>query len=264
MSKKSVFIIESSKDILNQNIARIAKEESLVIIDFANNGSDALRKMHNIRNIDVLILDLLLPEVDGFGVLEQIFNNPNMYPTIDTIIVTTSFTNEVSMSRLNKYNVSNVLLKPYSLESLISTIKYQPINLKNTSNSNLNTKYKLEEQITQLMHELGIPAHIKGYTYLRSAIVSTYEDENFLGSITKVLYPEIAKKYNTNSVRVERAIRHAIELAWVRGNITKINEIFGYTISALKCKPTNSEFIAMVSDHIKIKNREVNSKVIFS
>lgn len=264
MNKKSVFIIESIKDVLNQNIARIAKEESLYIIDFANSGREALAKMHNFRNIDVLILDLLLPEVDGLGVLEEIFNNPNNYPRIGDIIVTTSFANEVTISRLSKYNVSNILLKPYSIDSLISSIKFQPFKKEQDTNLNRNIKYHLEEQVTKLMHELGIPAHIKGYTYLRSAIISTYEDENFLGSITKVLYPEIAKKYNTSSIRVERAIRHAIELAWVRGNITKINEIFGYTISSYKCKPTNSEFIAMISDHIKIKNKEVNSKVIFS
>ena len=112
-----------------------------------------------------------------------------------------------------------------------------------------------EQCVTELLHEIGIPAHIKGYMYLRTAILETYLNVDFLGQITKVLYPEIAKKYATTASRVERAIRHAIEVAWNRGNIDAIDDIFGYTISASKAKPTNSEFIAMISDKLRLEHR---------
>ena len=114
---------------------------------------------------------------------------------------------------------------------------------------------ELEKDVTEILHEIGIPAHIKGYLYLRTAILETYENIDFLGQITKVLYPEIARVYATTSSRVERAIRHAIEVAWNRGNVDAIDEIFGYTISASKAKPTNSEFIAMISDKLRLDNR---------
>ena len=116
-------------------------------------------------------------------------------------------------------------------------------------------KLELESEITELLHEIGIPAHIKGYMYLRTAILETYLNVDFLGQITKVLYPEIAKKYATTASRVERAIRHAIEVAWNRGNTDAIDEIFGYTVSATKSKPTNSEFIAMISDKFRLAHK---------
>ena len=122
-------------------------------------------------------------------------------------------------------------------------------------------KLELESEITSLLHEVGIPAHIKGYMYLRTAILETYLNVDFLGQITKVLYPEIARKYETTASRVERAIRHAIEVAWNRGNIDAIDEIFGYTISASKAKPTNSEFIAMIADKLRLEHRLKNKKV---
>ena len=114
----------------------------------------------------------------------------------------------------------------------------------------------IEKRITNLLHEVGIPAHIKGYSYLRTGILQTYKNPDYIGRITKVLYPEIAQKYKTTGSRVERAIRHAIEVAWTRGNIDVIDEIFGYTISASKAKPTNSEFIAMISDHLTIQKKK--------
>ena len=123
-------------------------------------------------------------------------------------------------------------------------------------------KLELESEITSLLHEIGIPAHIKGYMYLRTAILETYLNVDFLGQITKVLYPEIARKYATTSSRVERAIRHAIEVAWNRGNIDAIDDIFGYTISATKAKPTNSEFIAMIADKLRLEHRLKNKNFI--
>ena len=123
-----------------------------------------------------------------------------------------------------------------------------PFSLENNDEINLN----LDDNITEILHEIGIPAHIKGYMYLRTAIAKTFFDIELLGQVTKVLYPEIAKNYNTTASRVERALRHAIEVAWNRGNIDAIDDIFGYTVSATKAKPTNSEFIALISDKIRL------------
>ena len=120
-------------------------------------------------------------------------------------------------------------------------------------------RLQLEREITEILHEIGIPAHIKGYMYLRTAILETYLNVDYLGQITKVLYPEIARRYMTTSSRVERAIRHAIEVAWNRGNIDAIDEIFAYTISASKAKPTNSEFIAMIADKLRLEHRLKNN-----
>lgn len=164
-------------------------------------------------------------------------------------------------------------MKPFEIETMIDKLDnicgYAKASKKQMlMDMNLNedekerlAKLELESEITELLHEIGIPAHIKGYMYLRTAILETYLNVDFLGQITKVLYPEIAKRYSTSASRVERAIRHAIEVAWNRGNIDAIDDIFGYTISASKAKPTNSEFIAMISDKLRLEHRLKNKNV---
>ena len=158
-------------------------------------------------------------------------------------------------------------MKPFESDELIDKLNfisgfhYKPVktNIYTTHQNDIShdelRRLQLETEITELLHEIGIPAHIKGYMYLRTAILETYLNVDFLGQITKVLYPDIAKKYTTTASRVERAIRHAIEVAWNRGNIDAIDDIFGYTISASKAKPTNSEFIAMLSDKLRLEHR---------
>ena len=167
-----------------------------------------------------------------------------------------------------------ILMKPFELQSLEQRLRVicgfhaksavkdalVQVNLDEEERQRMQ-KLELESEITSLLHEVGIPAHIKGYMYLRTAILETYLNVDFLGQITKVLYPEIARKYETTASRVERAIRHAIEVAWNRGNIDAIDEIFGYTISASKAKPTNSEFIAMIADKLRLEHRLKNKKV---
>ena len=167
------------------------------------------------------------------------------------------------------------MMKPFDLKQLVEKLNIinglkdvhsasSEMSLTNVSNDEKERllKLELESEITSLLHEIGIPAHIKGYMYLRTAILETYLNVDFLGQITKVLYPEIARKYATTSSRVERAIRHAIEVAWNRGNIDAIDDIFGYTISATKAKPTNSEFIAMIADKLRLEHRLKNKNFI--
>jgi two-component system, response regulator, stage 0 sporulation protein A len=151
------------------------------------------------------------------------------------------------------------ILKPFDLDNLADQIRQAQGTVHSGVVSKVQRKEKkkqdLEASITNIIHEIGVPAHIKGYMYLREAITMVYNDIELLGSITKVLYPDIAKKYNTTASRVERAIRHAIEVAWSRGNIDSISALFGYTISITKAKPTNSEFIAMVADHLRLEHK---------
>ena len=187
---------------------------------------------------------------------------------MDHIICTTPFVNDLIVAGVQNYRIDYILMKPFEIEQLCDKLNFiigytrkEPIssnlvkvNLDDDEKERLQ-KLELESEITELLHEIGIPAHIKGYMYLRTAILETYLNVDFLGQITKVLYPEIAKKYATTASRVERAIRHAIEVAWNRGNIDAIDDIFGYTISASKAKPTNSEFIAMISDKLRLEHR---------
>lgn len=157
---------------------------------------------------------------------------------------------------------SYFVLKPFDMDMLVSQIRQTSKKgsvLKSSpgmaASKPESKPVNLDASITSIIHEIGVPAHIKGYMYLREAIAMVYNDIELLGSITKVLYPEIAKKYNTTASRVERAIRHAIEVAWSRGNIESISTLFGYTVSMTKAKPTNSEFIAMVADKLRLEHK---------
>ena len=152
-------------------------------------------------------------------------------------------------------NSDMFMIKPFTPAYLLDSIE-TVMRMDKEKGASLKEEGEVESKITDLLHEVGIPAHIKGYTYLRTGILQTYRNPDYIGRITKLLYPEIAKKYKTTGSRVERAIRHAIEVAWTRGNIDTIDEIFGYTISASKAKPTNSEFIAMMADYLSILKKK--------
>ena len=177
----------------------------------------------------------------------------------------TAFGQEDVTKKAVELGASYFILKPFDMEHLASNIRQvsgqsTPV-IRNSTGSGYRTQTEhakpknLDASITSIIHEIGVPAHIKGYMYLREAISMVYNDIELLGSITKVLYPDIAKKFNTTASRVERAIRHAIEVAWSRGNIESISSLFGYTVSMTKAKPTNSEFIAMVADKLRLEHR---------
>ncbi len=257
MEKKSIFIIDDSMDYINSVSRRVAEEENMIIKDYALDGKQALQKLQKYNDIDVLIVDLVTPVYDGYRVLKEIKENKMLYPNINFIICQSGIINDNLLALLSSYGCDLFLLKPYSIEVLIDHI-----NNASDKREKVSTKEQvIEKKITKVLHEVGIPAHIKGYEYLRTAINSSYENPEYFSQITKILYPEIAKKYKTTGSRVERAIRHAIEVAWNRGNIDAIDEIFGYTISASKAKPTNSEFIAMISDYIKMNNNMIDAKL---
>src|SRR5699024_5113470 len=171
---------------------------------------------------------------------------------------------EEVMKKAVEYGATYFILKPFDFDHLVEKIRelngreqsyHEKEIVRETSKPVPKEKENIQASITGIMHDIGVPAHIKGYLYLREAITMVYNDIELLGSITKILYTEIAKKINTTASRVERAIRHAIEVAWNRGNIVYIKELFGYTINVSKAKPTNSEFIAMVADKLRLKYR---------
>lgn len=269
-NKISVYLVDDSLEMIHSMKEVFSKSDTYQVIGSASNGEQCLVELHG-KHIDVLILDLIMPKKDGIGVLQDLKKN-NI--EVGHIICTTPFVNDLIVTQIQNYKIDYLMQKPYEIYEVIDKLNliigFSSKQKKNNAlQINLNQeekerilKLELESEITELLHEIGIPAHIKGYMYLRTAILETYINIDFLGQITKVLYPEIAKKYATTASRVERAIRHAIEVAWNRGNIDAIDDIFGYTISASKAKPTNSEFIAMISDKLRLEHRMKNKASI--
>ncbi|MEI3117056.1 MAG: sporulation transcription factor Spo0A [Merdibacter sp.] len=271
MEKKlQVYLVDDSQEMIQKMKNGLKNSRLFEVIGSAVNGEQCLHELHG-HEIDVLILDLIMPNVDGMEVLSALKKHSIK---VRHILCTTPILNDFIITQIQQYNVDYILMKPFELQSLDQRLRVIcgfaskavakdamiQVNLDEEEQKRLQ-KLELESEITSLLHEVGIPAHIKGYMYLRTAILETYLNVDFLGQITKVLYPEIAKKYETTASRVERAIRHAIEVAWNRGNIDAIDDIFGYTISASKAKPTNSEFIAMIADKLRLEHRLKNKKV---
>lgn len=257
------FIATDQLEMLENMKNSLNKSHSFEVVGYAKNGIDCLNYLSQ-NSCDLLIIDLMLPQIDGIGVLTKLqeTNQKNFQYTI----CITQITNPLIIKKLEELHVDYCFKYPFNVEHFIQSLSFmthQQIlsNQYDKSSEKENEKYqkvKIENEITQILHEVGIPAHIKGYMYLRSAILKTYYDIEILGQVTKVLYPEIARLYNTTSSRVERAIRHAIEVAWNRGNTEAINDIFGYTVSAVKSKPTNSEFIAMIADRLRLSHKTDN------
>ena len=226
-------------------------------LEEASNGEEALIKIGSLHP-DIAIVDLWLSKLDGIGVLRNCKSlnfTPDKAPSF--IIVSMVSNQSIFMEAANA-GADLCLLKPYNMESLCEHIRtlvrnrsVEPIESAERAEENRNAD--MEAQVTKIIHQIGVPAHIKGYQYLRTAILLTVKDSDIINSVTKILYPSVAKKYQTTTSRVERAIRHAIEVAWDRGDVDTLNSYFGYTIQNTRGKPTNSEFIAMIADNLRLK-----------
>ncbi|WP_139489307.1 sporulation transcription factor Spo0A [Brevibacillus dissolubilis] len=258
MSQISVVLADDNREFVTLLEEYINTQNDMQVIGVAYNGNDVLRILEE-SVPDVIILDIIMPHLDGLAVLEQI-QAMRLSPQ-PKIIMLTAFGQEDVTKKAQELGASYYILKPFDMDVLAQRIRqiigsrtqFTPI-IKAPSQPSMAIKGRnLDASITNIIHEIGVPAHIKGYLYLREAITMVYNDVELLGSITKVLYPDIAKKFNTTASRVERAIRHAIEVAWSRGNLDSISSLFGYTVSNTKAKPTNSEFIAMVADKLRIE-----------
>lgn len=262
MKKIKVCVADDNRELVDLLEDYISSQDDMEIVGTAHNGQECL-EMLNSTDPDVLILDIIMPHLDGLAVLERLRELHKGY--LPNVIMLTAFGQEDVTKKAVELGASYFILKPFDMENLgnhirqvsgrSSTIVRKP-STATSYRPQVDQKPKnLDASITSIIHEIGVPAHIKGYLYLREAISMVYNDIELLGSITKVLYPDIAKKYNTTASRVERAIRHAIEVAWSRGNIDSISSLFGYTVSMSKAKPTNSEFIAMVADKLRLEHK---------
>ena len=233
----------------------LSAQEDMEWVGEAVDGPSALEKC-KAENIDVLVMELVLPRLDGLGLLRRL----QELEAVPTVLVVTGFVTAQVIKESAELGAAYFLSKPCDMEELLRHIR----SLRRKKNSGGEIRLteegsedngELEGHITEILHEIGVPAHIKGYQYLREAIMLTVKDMDIINAVTKVLYPEVARKFGTTPSRVERAIRHAIEVAWDRGDVETLQRFFGYTVSGIKGKPTNSEFIAMIADHLALKRK---------
>ena len=232
-------------------------------IDLLAEASDGEALLQSIKRFqpDVVLMDLILPKLDGFAVLKSLQALSSARPAV---IVLTAFSNPDVISDAAALGAYYFFAKPCDFSELLERIRAVGRQRSGRTNGmplpaaqQLNKpEQRLETMVTEIIHEIGIPAHIKGYQYIREAIILTVRDMDLINAVTKALYPMVAKRYGTTSSRVERAIRHAIEVAWDRGDIEVLQKYFGYTVSNIKGKPTNSEFIALIADRLQLRLKE--------
>lgn len=249
-SKIRVLIADDNREFCELLSSFLVKQPDIEVVGVVHNGQEALRKLPD-TNPDVILLDVIMPHLDGIGVLETLGTMD--LPHRPQVVMLTAFGQEVVSRRVAELGASYFVLKPFDLEVLADRIRQVAGTASYAHRPYANARDRnLELEVTHLLHQIGIPAHIKGYLYLREAITRVVERIELLGAVTKELYPAIAAQYDTTPSRVERAIRHAIEVAWNRGNIELVNRLFGHTVNADRGKPTNSEFIAMVADRLRM------------
>lgn len=259
--KIRILIADDNREFGNILYEYLNDQEDMEVIGIANDGFEAVEFITG-RQPDIVILDIIMPHLDGLGVLERM-NSMSLKNKPLFIILSAVGQDKITQKALS-LGAEYYVVKPFDMDVLVSRLRQLngaesdgSINSGyHTSEGNVpNYNYMnrdIETRVTNIMHQVGIPAHIKGYQYLRDAIIMVINDIELINSITKQLYPNIAKEHNTTSSRVERAIRHAIEVAWSRGQVEAIDSLFGYTINIGKGKPTNSEFIAMVADKMRL------------
>lgn len=259
--KLNIAIADDNERILRVLDEIIEGDDELNVVGKAKNGEemyDIIKK----QKPDIVLLDIIMPKMDGISLMEKV-NKDTSINKIPKFIVMSAIGQEAITEDAFKMGANYYIMKPFDSEMVINRIK--SINGQYVRKSILNRKIdlneskeeyiekNLESDVTTIIHDVGVPAHIMGYHYLRDAIIMCVNDSSMLNGITKILYPEVAKKHKSTSSRVERAIRHAIEVAFTRGNMDTIEELFGYTINSGKGKPTNSEFIALIADKIRLE-----------
>lgn len=260
MEKLKVLIAEDNPRIATQ-IERILQEDPEIdIVGKAEDGIETIGMIDETEP-DVVMLDLIMPKLDGLGVLDRLSKRKDTGKRPEIIVVSGIAQERITETAFN-LGAAYYILKPFDNEMILSHVQqFKPGARKFIASpeehrrSDEMARYNLESDVTNIIHEIGVPAHIKGYQYLRDAIMMSVDDSEMLNSITKILYPSIAKQHGTTPSRVERAIRHAIEVAWSRGKVDTIDELFGYTVHNGKGKPTNSEFVALIADKIRLEQK---------
>lgn len=253
---KKILIADSSEEFSLELRRALETEAEWEIVGMASDGQQALELLHRTQP-DVILMDLLLPKVDGIAVLQQAaaMKRPPM------VMVMSAYLTEYMTGTAAQLGVRYFMAKPCSL-SVVAERLHSIVEAEDSKQKPQRTEVNIEALVTSVIHEIGVPAHIKGYQYLREAIKIAVNDMEVINAITKVLYPQVAKTFATTPSRVERAIRHAIEVAWDRGDLEVLQSFFGYTISNSKGKPTNSEFIALIADKLQLQIREMEREIL--
>lgn len=246
MDKKiRVLLVDDNINYINKLKQYFSSSKAVEVIDASYDGVDAYEKIRS-NDYDVVVMDVILPKKDGLSVIEQLKKEK----VSCKFIVASGYNSLDIIKRASNIGVSYYMLKPFVFDDLENHI----IKIVETKKIDLYIKdVDLEKAISALLHSLGIPSHIKGFQYIREGIELMYKDPSLIGAITKEMYPEIALKYDTTSSRVERAIRHAIEVSWSRGDYNLMEEIFGHSVDYDRAKPTNSEFIATLADKLRLE-----------
>ena len=247
----NVVVIDDNEVVLSSVMKYFKNDNRINLVATFKDGKDGLKYLlENPKEYDLIVLDILLPNIDGIKILEELKNNN----IVKKVIVLSSFKDSWTIKKIQTLNVDYYMLKPITNEILADRI----LELMNdrTSNRVMDTN-SVELKVSDLLHNLGIPSHVRGYKYIREGIMLLYESDNLVNLVTKDIYPEIAEKYETTSSRVERAIRHAIEISWLRGDLKLMDELFGNSIDVDRSKPTNSEFLTTIADRFRLKNKEL-------
>ncbi|MDD4187327.1 MAG: sporulation transcription factor Spo0A [Bacilli bacterium] len=242
-----VFMVDDNQTVVKAVEEYFSSHVSIKVVGKANDGEEALEKLISEKDdYDIIVMDLIIPKMDGLSVLEELKKR-----RIDKkSIIITAMNNLDVIRKSVEVGVSYYMLKPFKQEALESHITNA---MSKSSDDMIISNKDLKQAITTLLHSLGIPSHIKGYMYIRDGVGLMYNDPSMIGAITKELYPEIAERYDTTTSRVERAIRHAIEVSWSRGDYDLMEEIFGHSVDYDRAKPTNSEFIATLADKLRLE-----------
>ncbi len=255
-SRNSKILIADENASARESLKNNLKNVGFRNVETAENGEDALFKIGR-SHPDIVLMDVWLSKIDGFGVMRNCSTIDFGGDKAPSFIVLSMVSNQSIFVEATARGAELCLPKPFDFSSLVMHIERIAEGRGNQAQvkaSQANEKIPdIETQVTHIIHQIGVPAHIKGYQYLRTAILLTIDDCDIINSVTKILYPSVAKKYSTTTSRVERAIRHAIEVAWDRGDVDTLNSYFGYTIQNNRGKPTNSEFIAMIADNLRLK-----------
>ena len=265
MSKTKILIVDDNKEFVKLLTVYINSQSDMEVVDSACDGKNALQLIKK-HNPDILLLDVIMPEKDGLSVLEEISNSEDLKRP--TTVVMSAIGQEKITQKAIALGGTYYVVKPFDMETLVERLRdlletnsgyegagFDMCYSKPVVNNNSKPTTPMEVRVTNIIHDVGVPAHIKGYQYIREAILLAVKDEDIINAITKTLYPTLASMFSTTPSRVERAIRHAIEVAWNRGQIEVHDKIFGYTVNSNKGKPTNSEFIAMIADRLRLEDK---------
>lgn len=257
MDRNINLLITENREDFSKESMELFQNAGITPIFCTKDGEEVLRRIQT-EAPQIVLMDLFMPKLDSIGIMKAV-NRTFTSQDKPVYVVLSSFDSPALEREVMNQGASYFVIRPYNLETLLDNILGMLYSEKNDGSIKaLNSGVGMEVKVTEILHQIGVPAHIKGYHYLRDSIIMSIEHPEIINAVTKQLYPSVAKKYATTSSRVERAIRHAIEVAWDRGDVDILNSYFGYTIHISRGKPTNSEFIAMIADKLRLQQKNAS------